>query len=193
MSIAGVFATLAGELDGLGTALAQPGAAFLDVGTGTAWLAIATARAFPEVHVTGIDIFDTALALARANVQAEEMSERVTLRHVDVTGLESEPRFDAIWLPLPFLPREVVPAAVARCCAALKRGGWLLAGQFAGPPDPLSQALTELRTIRSGGHPWPAAELSAILGDAGLDAVALTRTWATPVQLVAARAQATPV
>ncbi len=192
MSIAGVFATLAGQLDGLGAALARPGAALLDVGTGTGWLAIATARAFPAVHVTGIDIFDTALGLAAANVRTEQLTDRVTLRRVDVTALEAESTFDAIWLPLPFLPRAVVPAAVARCVAVLRPGGWLLAGQFDGPPDPLSQALTELRTVRSGGYPWPVAELTGLLDAAGLDPVAVTRTWAAPMQMIAAQAPTTP-
>lgn len=50
-------------------------------------------------RLTGIDIFDTALCLAMANVPAEQLSDRVTLRGVDVTARKSEPGFDAIWLP----------------------------------------------------------------------------------------------
>ncbi len=94
--------------------------------------------------------------------------------------------YDAIWLPLPFLPKAIVPAAIAASVRALKPGGWLLPGGFAGPPDPLAQALCDLRTVRAGGHPWRAAEMIPELAAAGLaDAHEIERTWAAPVCLFA--------
>ena len=60
-AIAGAFRAAEGDLPGLGEALGRAGARFLDIGTGTAWLAIATAHAYPHAHVVGIDVFDTAL------------------------------------------------------------------------------------------------------------------------------------
>jgi len=188
MAIAPVFAAASLILPGLADALAGPDAAFLDVGTGTGWLAIATARAFPAARVVGIDIFEPSLALARRNVDAEQMADRVTLRRVDVTELDEPDAYDAVFLPLPFLPRAVVPEAIERAGRALRPGGWLLPGTFAGPGDPLSLLLTDLRIVRSGGHPWPVSEMVGMLRSAGLDgAHEVPRTWPAPLQLFAAR------
>ena len=50
---------------------------------------------------------------------------------------------------------------------------------------------TDLRTVRSGGHPWGAAELLRELTAAGLAEVhAVPRTWSAPVQLFAGRTPA---
>ena len=137
----------------------NPAATFLDVGTGTGWLAIATARAFPAVHVTGIDIFEPALQLARGNVATEAMTDRVEIHVKDAVHLDSSETYDAIWLPLPFMPKSIVPRAIAAAVTALRPGGWLLPGTFAGPGDRLSNLLVDLRTVRSGGHPWKSSEL----------------------------------
>jgi SAM-dependent methyltransferase len=188
MGIVDAVAAAGRELDGLGAALDAPGARLLDVGTGTGWLAVALAQAFPNLAVVGIDIFEPALELARQNVAQSGLDGRVTLLRQDATQLAETSAYDAIWLPLPFLPKDVVPPAIAATVAALKPGGWLLPGTFAGPPDHLSQLLTDLRTVRSGGHPWTLDELTATLTAAGLaDAREVPRTWPAPVRLYAAR------
>lgn len=189
MAIAGAIGSAgARDLDGLGALLAAPGASFLDVGTGTAWLAIAMARAHPGLRVIGIDVFGEALALAHRNVEAAGLAGRVELREQDVTHLRDDAAYDAVWLPLPFLPRELVPAAVTAGVRALRPGGWLIAGTYAGPPDRLSALLIDLRTVRSGGHPWRTEELVAELASHGLeDAREAERTWAGPVRLFAGR------
>jgi tRNA A58 N-methylase Trm61 len=188
MSVADVVALASAELDGLGPRLAAPGAALLDVGTGTGWLAIALARAFPSARVVGIDPFEPALELAAANVAAEGLGERVELRRLDVADLADVDAFDAVWLPLPFLPAEVLPVATKAAARALRPGGWALPGAFVGPPDPLSRLLVDLRTVRSGGRPWTAAEIWDLLGEAGLvDAQTVARRWAAPLELYAAR------
>lgn len=187
-AIGPVMSHVSGRLDGMAEALAAPGAAFLDVGTGCGWLAIALARAFPEARVVGIDIYERALELARGNVAGMGLEGRVELRHEDVLALGDDAAYDAVWLPLPFLPRAVVPGAIAAATRALRPGGWLLPGVFAGPPDPLSQLLCDLRTVRAGGHPWTPADLLAELSTDGLaGAHEVERTWAAPVRLYAAR------
>lgn len=186
--IAGIVAAASGELDGLAEALARPGATLLDVGTGTGWLAMAFAQAFPAARVVGIDIFERSLALARQNVAAAGLADRVELRTEDATRLAADDAYDAIWLPMPFLPRAIVPAIMAAAVGALRPGGWLLPGTFAGPPDPLSRLLIDLRTVRAGGHPWDGADLVDEIASHGLqDAHEVPRTWTAPVRLYAAR------
>ena len=188
MAIAGAIGVAEASLPGLGERLRAPGARILDVGTGTAWLAIALARAYPTAEVMGLDLYPLALDLARVNVTNEGLTDRVLLRELDVADLDETDAYDAIWLPLPFLPKAVIPAAVAAAARALRPGGWLLPGLFAGTDDRVSQLLTDLRTVRSGGHPWPLDELLAVLRAEGFtDTTEVPRTWAAPVRLFAGR------
>ena len=188
MGIAGAVRAAERELDGLGERLGAPGGRFLDVGTGVGWLAVAVAHAYPRVEVVGIDLFAPSLDLARGNVAAEGLADRVRLRQQDAADLDEPEAYDAVWLPMPFLRRDAVPRVVAAACRALRPGGWLLAGTFTGPGDRLSQLLTDLRTVRSGGHPWRPDELVGLLSDGELTgAREVTRTWAAPVRLYAAR------
>lgn len=174
------------QLPGLAEQLAAPGGAFLDVGTGTGWLAIAVARSHPNLKVVGLDLFEPALDLAKANVEAEGLADRIELRLQDASQLDEPDTYDAIWLPMPFLPADIVPAVVVATARSLRPGGWLLPGTFASPPDRLSQLLTDLRTVRSGGYPWRAEELIDALTAAQLTGThEITRTWQAPIRLYA--------
>jgi len=165
------------------------GAQILDVGTGVGWLAVALARAYADARVVGIDIFEPALDLARANVSAENLQDRIELRRQDVLRLAQTPVFDIAWLALPFLPAAIVPPALAAVHGSLKPGGWLIAGTFAAAgPDRLSELLMDLRTVRSGGKPWTATDLLPLLDAAGYqDTQPIPRTWAAPVHLFLGR------
>jgi SAM-dependent methyltransferase len=188
MAIGGAIATAGRLLPDLGARLDASGGSFLDVGTGTGWLAIAMARMYPRLAVVGIDIFEPAAALARANVHREDLADRVDIRLLDATQLPANEHFDAIWLSLPFLPQDVVQQALPAAVGALRPGGWILPGTFTGPGDPLSELLTDLRTVRSGGYPWRPAEVIDLLNGAGLTAVQeVPRTWAAPLRLYAGR------
>ena len=129
--VVGAFRAAERELGGLGQRLQATDATFLDVGTGTGWLAIAIARAYPRVQVVGIDIHEPALALARRNIADEQLTARIDVQRRDVVTVSDHSRFDAIWLPLPFLPADIVSPAWWRA-HALRPDGWLLAGTYGG-------------------------------------------------------------
>ncbi|WP_262269096.1 class I SAM-dependent methyltransferase [Microvirga yunnanensis] len=155
----------------LRTALRRENGAFLDVGTGAAWLAIEAARVWPALRVVGIDIHEPALALARKNVAELGLEARVELRRQDVTMLEDMQVFTVAWLPLPFLPEPVALAALERNRAALVLGGWLALARYAAPAEHLPAAVGALRTVLSGGHPWTDSALEAALHGAGFGGV----------------------
>ena len=69
MGVAGAVQAAERRLPDLGDRLNATDARFLDVGTGTGWLAIAIAQSHPSLHVIGVDIFDPALG-SRAGERA---------------------------------------------------------------------------------------------------------------------------
>jgi SAM-dependent methyltransferase len=188
MSVADVLARIAPQLGDLGDRLAQSTGAFLDVGTGAGWLAIGAAGHWPDARVCGIDIHAPALALAATNVRDAGVADRVELREQDVRTLPDEDAFDLAWLPGPFLPVGVVPAALDACHRAVRPGGWLTFGMYGGPDSTLARQLADLRTIRSGGHPWDDAETAALLTEHGFEDVhEVVRSWHAPVRLMVGR------
>lgn len=186
-AIAGAIDTASAADAQLHDAMHRTGGVFLDIGTGTGWLAIAIARTFPNLHVVGIDLFEPALDLARCNVRDEGLEDRIELRLQDATELDDVAAYDAIWIALPFIPRSVVPAILDAARRALRPGGVVIPGTFNRSTDPLGQMLTDLRTLRSGGHPWEPAELCDLLASTGFDGARhVERTWPAPAELFAA-------
>lgn len=140
---------------------------FLDIGTGVGWLAIEAAKTWSGMQIVGLDIWEPSLELARINIAAEGLQNRITLRRQSVTDINDEAAFNIIWMPSPFLPREAVISALPRIARALTPAGFFLFGMFPTRPNPLSWALSELLTVRSGGHPWKFDEVRNQLGAAG--------------------------
>ncbi len=189
MSVSDVLAQVTPQLGDLASRLGRPDGAFLDVGTGAGWLAVGAAGHWPDARVCGIDIHAPALALAATNIADAGVAQRVELRDQDVRRLPDEDAFDLVWLPGPFLPVDVVPDALDACRRALRRGGWLAFGMYGGPDSTLARELADLRTIRSGGHPWDDQDTAALLTEHGFDEVhEVARTWQAPVRLMVGRA-----
>lgn len=160
--------TVAPQLDGLEERLAAEGASFLDVGVGVAGLAIAMAGQWPNLRVVGIDPWEPSLALARANVSAAGLDDRIELRGARVEELDDRHRFDLAFLPAPFLPRSVLDGAVGRLRETLRPGGWVVVGLYRGR-DRLDEALALLRAARSGGSSPTPSEVVGLLRGAGFE------------------------
>jgi precorrin-6B methylase 2 len=161
---------LASRRPRLSATLGRPGV-MLDIGTGAGWLAIEAARTWPALDVVGIDIWEPALALARKNCAKSRLSQRIALRHQDVRQLDERNAFSLAWLPGPFMAREIVDGVLERVRDAVCPGGWIVFGLYAPAPDPLGEALKNLRIVRGGGHPWSAAEVETRLSGLGFEHV----------------------
>lgn len=186
--IASVIASIAPQLDGLEAALAAEGAAICDVGSGVGALSIALARTWPAARVVGLEPWAPSRRLAAEEIAAAGLGDRIEIRDHGVEDLGDRDAFDAVWLAGPFLPEPVLPAALERSLAALRPGGWLLFGAFAGPPDPLARRVMELRVVRAGGSPLPPEAAVARLQAAGYAEVRpIERTWQAPVDFVVGR------
>jgi precorrin-6B methylase 2 len=159
---------LAAERPGLAAALTGR---FLDVGTGVGAIALEAATQCPSLDVVGLDIWETALALARANVAASPHAVRIEIRTQNVTSIDEVAAYTLAWLPAPFLSQAVAQAALDRLSVALAPGGYLVVGLYLPPPDPIGAAFASLRLTRSGGHVWDSAMMMDELRSRGFIAV----------------------
>jgi uncharacterized protein YbjT (DUF2867 family)/SAM-dependent methyltransferase len=162
---------IAPKLDGLEARLAGRGAAFLDVGVGVARMAIEMARVFPELRIVGIDPFAPALELARENVAAAGLGDRIALREQAGEALTDSRAFDLVRVAGGFVPRSAIEPLVVRAHEALRPGGWLLFATFRPPADPLAGALARMRAVELAGEPTPLPEVVDHLRRAGFGAV----------------------
>jgi len=158
---------------------------FLDVGTGIGLLAIAAARTWPNASITGIDIWDPALRIAAANIEGAGLSDRIAVRHEDVTELDEPESYDAVWFPTFFVSEAVLDGAMPRLFRSLQRGGWLVLGRMAPPPDPVAEATSSLKTIRNGGADFDEKRLTAALETSGCVGIrTLPRQGPSPLEYV---------
>jgi precorrin-6B methylase 2 len=177
--------TLAAQRPDLAAVLRQPGA-FLDVGTGVGWITIEAALSWPALRIVGIDSWEPALTLARKNLSLSSVTERVELRSQRVEDLDDKETFTLAWLPGPFIPADIVATALERIHRALVPGGWLIVGLNPGPPNPLGEALANLRIVRGGGHPWTTKEVEERLAAHGFEQIEALSPF-PPIMLVLGR------
>jgi SAM-dependent methyltransferase len=166
----------------------ESGAAFLDVGAGVAAVSIELCRRFPHLRAVGLEPAEGPLALARANVAAAGLEERLELRQLLVQDLDDVEAFDIVWLPLNFLPPAVVPAALERVHRALRPGGLLLLATLGGGGEDLRSAAARLRSVLWGGDALAPEGVAALLEAAGFtDVAVLDRMPSSLVPLTARR------
>jgi SAM-dependent methyltransferase len=161
---------MAAQRPEMSASLRRPGV-FLDIGTGTGWLAIEAARSWPALRVVGVDPWEPALTLARQNLAQSGVAERVELRSQRVEELEETATFTLTWLPGPFIEAEIADQALERVHRALVPGGWLIFGLFPPARGPLEEAVVSLRIVRSGGHPWKPREAEEKLQAHGFEQI----------------------
>jgi 2-polyprenyl-3-methyl-5-hydroxy-6-metoxy-1,4-benzoquinol methylase len=73
---------------------ADPPARVADIGCGTGWSSISIARAYPKVRVDGFDLDEDSIAEAKANAEAEDLTDRVTFQVRDAADPELSGRYD---------------------------------------------------------------------------------------------------
>jgi ribosomal protein L3 glutamine methyltransferase len=79
----------------------------IDLGTGSACIAIACAYACPQARVTAVDVSAPALEVARVNVERHHLQERVEMVESDLfAAVPGERRFDLIVSNPPYVDRS---------------------------------------------------------------------------------------
>jgi SAM-dependent methyltransferase len=172
-------------LDGLAERMRAPDARFLDIGVGVAALAVEMCRVFPNVKVVGVDVHDPALAIARENVSAAQMNERIELRKVAVNELRDESTFDLAWLPSFFIRNLREGAASIR--HALRPGGWVVCALVGSGGTEKQNASWSLVGELWGGEQLTRADAIEMFGAAGFTTVRELESPAPGIAFVAAR------
>ena len=84
-------------LDDIKVRLAERSVTICDIGTGSGILAVCLAKHCPRATVTAIDISDAAIAIAKQNAEAHEVSDRIDFLQSDLlAALPSDAKFDII-------------------------------------------------------------------------------------------------
>lgn len=75
---------------------ADPPARVADIGCGAGWSSIGIAKAYPKVHVDGYDLDSASVDLARENIAAEGISDRVQVFLRDASDPDQYGRYDLV-------------------------------------------------------------------------------------------------
>jgi len=160
----------------------------LDIGTGVGLLAVSAARVWPECTVTGIDVWEPSLELARRNVKAAGLDHRIEIRRQGMQDLDDTERYDCVWVPSFFFGPETIAAALPKIITSALPDGQIVMAHYEPPPDPLPRATMRLRTIRDGGSVLDADGAAELLRGTGCkDVHSLARTWPIPFGFVTGR------
>jgi release factor glutamine methyltransferase len=164
----------------------------LDLGTGSGAIAIAVAGELPAATVVAVDVSPAAVTVARANVAAAGLAERVDVRASDWTAaLDPAERFDLVVSNPPYVPS----AEIATLAAEVRREPRLA---LDGGPDGLDayrRLVPEaLRVLAADGAlvvevgAGQADAVAALLAEHGLTDVDVARDLAGVERVVTGRA-----
>ena len=134
----------------------------IDVGVGVAAGACAMCEGLPETRVIGLDVNARALALARQQVAARGLSDRIELRLQGVEELQDVGVASLAHIPFRFIPRRALTEGLERLFRALRPGGLLFVSGISS-----DGAIDRWQTHNTGGSTVTLAECTALLTAAG--------------------------
>lgn len=116
-----------------------------DLGCGSGWSSIAIARAYPAVHVDGIDLDEASVAEARHNAEITGVADRVSFGNRDAGRPDLAGRYDLVTFFETVHDMAAPVAALRAALALLAPGGAVLvadekvSGSFTAPGDDLER------------------------------------------------------
>ena len=147
-------------------------ARILDVGCGTAVYSRIAARADPLVLIDGIDLSESVIDAARAEVRAAGLDDRIRLHAADVRSWDPGAGYDLILLVnnVYYFPREERPRLYRRLGGLLPERGQLVVASLNAPGSVAGAHVNFMLACQAGAAALPRpGELEADLADAGFD------------------------
>ena len=152
-----------------------------DVACGTGWSSISIARAFPGIHVDGIDIDAGSIERAKAHAEREGMTDRVSFLFADAANAEGAGQYDLVTI-FEAVHDMAQPAEVlATARKLLKPGGAVLiadervAETFTAPGDETERMFygySVVACLANGMADQPSVGTGTVLRPAALEAIA---------------------
>lgn len=122
---------------------------------------------YPAIRAVGLEPASAPRELARRNVAAAGLKERIELRDRRVEELDDEAAFDVARLPASFLPADTLATALGTVHRALRPGGLLLTGALDPRGEDAEAAVTRLRLTLWGADSVAPGEVVAMIEAAG--------------------------
>ncbi len=152
-----------------------------DVACGTGWSSISIARAFPGIHVDGIDIDAGSIERARTHAEREGVSDRVSFLFADAADADGAGRYDLVTI-FEAVHDMAQPAQVlAAARKLLRHGGAVLIGdervaeRFTAPGDEaerLFYGYSVVACLANGLADQPSVGTGTVLRPAALESIA---------------------
>lgn len=149
-------------------------ARILDVGCGTGVYARVAASSDPDVHVDGIDLADDVIGLARDELRAAGLDQRIHLQTGDVRQWQSPSieRYDLVLLlnNIYYFPRHERPLLYEQLRELLRPGGQLIVASMTASGSIAAAHLNFMLTCQSGASSLPQpGELEKDLAGSGFE------------------------
>jgi SAM-dependent methyltransferase len=107
---------------------ADPSARVADVACGQGYSSLAIARAYPKVHVDGIDLDAASISAAKEHLAGSGLEDRVVFHHKDAADPELQEQYDLVYMH-ESLHDMSYPVDVLRACRGLlAEGGVIVVG-----------------------------------------------------------------
>ncbi len=110
------------QIADLDAALRVPGARVAEIGSGGGWASIAIAQGYPSCRVDGYDIDGPSVELARANLEASSVADRVRFHERDAATVDAGAGYDLV-CAFECIHDMPDPVAVLRAMRALAKPG----------------------------------------------------------------------
>ena len=134
-----------------------------------------------------LQVLAAPLAIARQNLRATGLAERMELRSGRGEDLSDRGIFDLAFVPSAFIDAGHLPEILARVHTALRPGGWVLMAVIEPDgTDPSAAALARFRASVWGGEALGVAGGTALLAEAGFARVVPVRQPRGMITFVAA-------
>ena len=89
----------------------------LDIGTGSGVIALMLAQRFPHAAITGIDINELAIEIARKNANSSPFKQNTEFINIDARSFVADKKFDLIVSNPPFFPTGSLESGTAKTAA----------------------------------------------------------------------------